>query len=92
MYNGSSSAPEAVESSALSFEGVDHIESSHGLSLGMLSVGDRVTDHIFEEGPENISTFIIDVSRDSLDSASSSDSPDRRLGDSHDRLFELSLR
>ena len=37
---------ESVEGSSLSLEGVDDIESGDGLPLGVLSVGDRVSDDV----------------------------------------------
>ena len=40
---------EAVEGASLSLEGVDDIHSCHGLSLGVLAVGDSVTDDVLEE-------------------------------------------
>ena len=41
---------ETVQSATLSLEGVDDIEGGDGLSLGVLGVGDGVSDHAFEEG------------------------------------------
>jgi hypothetical protein len=40
---------ETVESSALSLEGVDDVESGDGLALGVLGVGNRVSDDVFSE-------------------------------------------
>jgi len=37
---------ESVEGSSLSLEGVDDIEGGNGLPLGVLSVGDRVSDDV----------------------------------------------
>ena len=42
-------ASESVESTALPLEGVDDIHGSYSLPLGVLSVGDRVPDHILQE-------------------------------------------
>ena len=41
---------EAVKSAALSLECVDDIEGGDGLALGVLSVGDGVTNDTLEEG------------------------------------------
>jgi hypothetical protein len=41
---------ETVESSALSLQSIDNIERGDGLSLGVLGVGDRVSDDILEAG------------------------------------------
>jgi hypothetical protein len=41
---------ETVEGTALALEGVDNIEGCDGLALGVLSVGDGITDDTLEEG------------------------------------------
>ncbi len=46
---------ETVQGSALALEGVNDVERGDGLPLGMLSVGDRVTDDILEEDLEDTS-------------------------------------
>ena len=40
---------EAIESTSLPLESVDHIHGGDSLPLGVLSVGDRVPDHILQE-------------------------------------------
>jgi hypothetical protein len=40
---------ETVEGSALSLQGVDDIEGSNSLPLGVFGVGDRVSDDVLEE-------------------------------------------
>ena len=40
---------ETVKGSALPLESVDDIERGDGLSLGVLSVGDRVSDDVLED-------------------------------------------
>ena len=44
---------ETVESTALALECVDDIHGGDGLSLGVLAVGDGVTDHVLEEDLED---------------------------------------
>ena len=41
---------ETVERAALALEGVDHVERGDRLTLGVLGVGDGVTDDALEEG------------------------------------------
>lgn len=41
---------ETVQSAALSLESVDDVEGGDGLPLGVLGVGDGVSDDAFEEG------------------------------------------
>ena len=43
------STSEAVESTSLPLESINHIHGGNGLPLGVLSVGDRVSDHILQE-------------------------------------------
>lgn len=40
---------ETVEGSSLSLQGVDDIERGDGLSLGVFSVGDGISDNVLEE-------------------------------------------
>ena len=53
-------AAETVEGAALSLEGVDDVEGGDGLSLGVLGVGDGVSDDAFEEGLEDAAGFFVD--------------------------------
>ena len=78
------SAAETVEGSALSLESVDDIDGGDRLSLGVLGVGDGVTDNVLKEGLEDASGLVIDGARDSLDTSSSGESADSRLGDTKD--------
>lgn len=56
----SSLSTETVQSAALSLEGVDDIEGRDRLSLGVLSVGDSVSDNTFEEGLQNTAGLLVD--------------------------------
>ena len=51
---------ETVESSALSLESVNNVQRGDGLSLGVLSVGDSVTNDTLKEGLENTTSLLID--------------------------------
>ena len=51
---------ETIQSTALSLEGIDNVERSDSLALGVLSVGDCVTDDTLEEGLENTASFLVD--------------------------------
>ena len=50
---GSCLTTETVESAALALERIDDIHGGDGLSLGMLTIGDGVTDHVLEEDLED---------------------------------------
>ena len=75
---------ESVQGSSLSLESIDDIHGSHGLPLGMFSVGDSISDDILQEDLEDSSGFFVDQSRDSFHSSSSCQSSDGGLGDSLD--------
>jgi len=51
---------ETVQSAALPLEGVDDIERSDCLALGVLGVGDCVADDALEEGLENTAGLLVD--------------------------------
>jgi hypothetical protein len=44
----------------LALEGVDDVEGGDGLALGVLSVGDGVTDDTLEEGLEDTAGLFVD--------------------------------
>jgi hypothetical protein len=51
---------ETVQGAALSLESVDDVQRGDGLALGVLGVGDGVTDDTLEEGLENTTGLFID--------------------------------
>ena len=51
---------EAVEGAALPLKGVDNVERRDSLALGVLGVGDSVTDDTLEEGLEDTTGFLVD--------------------------------
>ena len=91
LDTGRLSAAEAVEGSALSLESVDDVDGGDGLSLGVLGVGDGVTDDVLEEGSEDEAGLVVDERGDSLDTTASGESADSRLGDAHDGSLERLL-
>lgn len=54
---------ETVEGTSLPLEGVDDVERGDGLALGMLSVGDSITDDALEEGLEDTTGLFVDHCR-----------------------------
>ena len=88
MVSADCSSTEAVEGAALSLKSVDDVESGDGLSLGVLSVGDGVTNNVLEEGSEDVSGLLVDEGGDSLNTTTASESSDRGLGDAKDGLLE----
>ena len=71
----------SIESLSLPLECIDYVESSDGLSLGVLSVGDCISYDSFKELFENIACFLIDEGADSLHAASPGESSDCWLSD-----------
>ncbi len=72
---------ESVQSSALSLESIDNVHGSDGLSLGMLSVGDCISNDVLQEDLEDAASFLVDQAGNTLDTAASSQSTDRWLRD-----------
>ncbi len=73
-----------VEGASLALQSIDNVHGSDSLPLGMLSVGDSITDHILKENLENTTGLLVDEPRDSLDSTSASQTADSWLGDALD--------
>jgi len=51
---------ETVKGAALALEGVDDVEGGDSLALGVLSVGDGVTDDTLEEGLQYTTGLFVD--------------------------------
>lgn len=75
---------ETVEGAALALEGVDDVERGDGLALGVLSVGDRVTDDVLEEDLEDTTGLLVDEAGDTLDTTTASETADSGLGNTLD--------
>ena len=56
----SSLAAEAVQSATLALERIDDIERRDGLALGVLGVGDSVTDDTLQEGLKDTTSLFVD--------------------------------
>ena len=79
---------EAVQSAALAFQSVDDVHSSDGLALGVLAIGDSVTDHVLKEQLEHSTDLFIDEAGDTLHTTSSCKTADGRFGDSLDVIAQ----
>jgi hypothetical protein len=75
---------ETVEGAALTLESVDNVKRGDGLALGVLGVGDGVTDDTLEEGLEDSTGLLVDHGRDTLDTTTTSETSDGGLGDTLD--------
>lgn len=64
----------------MSLQGVDDVEGGDSLALGVFSVCDRVPDDTLEEGLQNTTGFFVDHGRDTLDTPTTRETTDSRLG------------
>ena len=60
----------------LPLESVDHVHGSDSLPLGVLSVGDTISDDVLQEDLQNSTSPLIDEYIDPLDSSTAGQSPD----------------
>ena len=79
---------EAIESTSLPLESIDHIHGGDGLPLGVLGVGDGITDDILEEHLQDTTGLFVDQTADSLDTTSASKTADGGLGDTLDVITQ----
>lgn len=79
---------ETVEGTALALESVDDVERGDGLALGVLGVGDGVTDDTLEEGLEDTAGLLVDHGRDTLDTTTTRETTDGGLGDALDVVLQ----
>ena len=79
---------ETVKGSALSLKCIDNIKSSDSLSSGVLSVGHSISDDVLKENFKDTTGLLVDKTRDTLDTTSSCQSSDGRLGDTLDIITQ----
>ena len=84
LSNGQCLTAEAVQGAALPLQSVDHIHGGDGLPLGVLGVGDSITDDVLQEHLEDTTGLLVDEARDTLDSTTASQTADGGLGDALD--------
>ena len=79
---------ESVEGLSLALEGVDNVHGSHSLAAGVLGVGDAITDDVLEEDLQHSTSLLVDESRDTLDTSTTSQTANGGLGDTLDIVTE----
>ena len=79
---------ESVQGPSLSLQSVDDVHGCDGLPLGVLGVGDGITDDVFQENLEDTSGFFVDQARDTLDTTTTSQTADGGLGDTLDVITQ----
>jgi hypothetical protein len=72
----------------LTLEGVDDVHGGDGLTASVLSVGDTITDHVLQEDLEDTSGLFVDETGDTLDTTTTGQTANGRLGDSLDVITE----
>ena len=74
----------SVQGTSLALQSVDNIHGGDSLPLGVLGVGDGITDDVLKEDLEDTTGLFVDESRDTLDSSTSRQTTDGGLGDALD--------
>ena len=93
-FHGWNLSTESVQGTSLPLQSVDNIHGSDGLPLGVLGVGDSITDDVFEEHFQHASCLFVDQPWDSFHSTTACQSSDCRLGYALDvvsKNFSVSL-
>lgn len=79
---------EAVQSASLAFQGIDDIHGGDSLALGVLTVGDGITDDVLQEDLQDTASLLVDETADALDTTTTSETADSWLGDSLDVITQ----
>ena len=79
---------ESVEGPSLSLQSVDDVHGCDGLPLGVLGVGDGITDDVLKENLEDTTGLFVDETADSLHTTSASQTADGGLGDTLDVITQ----
>ena len=75
---------ESVQGTSLTLQSIDDIHGGDSLPLGVLGVGDGITDDVLKEDLEDSTGLLVDESRDPLDSSPPRQTADCGLGDALD--------
>ena len=79
---------ESVQGTSLTLQSVDHIHGGHGLPLGVLGVGDGITDDVLEEHLQDTTGLLVDETGDTLHTTTASQAADGGLGDALDVITQ----
>ena len=72
----------------MTLQSIDDVHGSDGLSLGMLGVGDGISDDILKEDLEDTTGLFVDEAGDTLDTTTTRKTADGRLGDTLDVITQ----
>ena len=81
-------AAKAVQSAALTLEGIDDVHGSDCLPFCVFCVGDGIPDDVLEEHLEDTTGLLVDEARDTLDTSTTCQTADGRLGDTLDVITQ----
>lgn len=79
---------ESVQGTSLTFQGVDDVHGCDGLTLGVFSVGDGVADDVLKKDLEYTAGLLVDQAGDTLDTATTGQTANSRLGDTLDVITQ----
>ena len=74
----------AIQCTTLTLQRVDDVHRRDRLPLGVLSVGDSITDDVLKEDLEDAASLLVDQTRDTLDTTTTSQTTDGGLCDALD--------
>ena len=72
----------------MTLKSIDNIHGGDCLPLGVLGVGDGITDDVLEEHLQDTTGLFVDETADSLDTTSASKTADGGLGDTLDVITQ----
>ena len=75
---------ESVQGTSLTLQCVHDVHGRDGLALGVLGVRDGITDDVLEEDLEDTAGLFVDETRDTLDTTTTGQTTNSRLGDALD--------
>jgi len=79
---------ETVKGLALTLQSIDNIHGNDSLAASVFRVGDRVADDVLEEHLEDSTSLLVNETRDTLHTTTTSETTDSRLGDSLNVIAE----
>ena len=75
---------ETVQSTSLSLQSIDYVHGCYGFPLGMLGVGDSITNDILKEYLKNTTSLFVDKTRDTFYTTTTCKTSDSGFGNTLD--------
>jgi hypothetical protein len=83
---------ETIQGPALALQSIDHIECCDGLAASVLGVSDGIADDVLQKHLQHTTRLLIDETGDTLDSSTTSETADSRLGDTYRNETDVGIR